>query len=100
MTKLALYVALEAQPGREEQADAFLRTTFASFSQDAGTVTWYAVRFDHNSFAVFAAFADEAARDAYLAGPAAVALVQQAPDLFVNPPELQRLEVLASQVPS
>lgn len=71
MTKLALYVPLEAKSGNEEEP---------------GTTTWYAVRFDHNTFAIFDAFPDEAARDAHLAGKVAVALIQRAPDLFVDPP--------------
>ncbi|MCB8819785.1 putative quinol monooxygenase [Microvirga rosea] len=95
MTKLALYVALEAKPGKEEEAAAFLRSLLPFAEEEPGTTTWYAVRFDHNTFAIFDAFPDEAARDAHLAGKVAVGLVQQAPDLFVDPPELQRLEILA-----
>ncbi|MBM6594722.1 putative quinol monooxygenase [Microvirga pudoricolor] len=97
MTKLALYVSLEAQPGREEQVEDFLRTAFPASSRATSAATWYVVRFDRNSFAVFAAFPDEATRDSYLEGPAIVALVQRAPELFVDPPELQRLDILAGQ---
>lgn len=95
MAKLALYVALEAKAGKEEEAAEFLRSLLPLAAAEPGTATWYAVRFDHNTFAIFDAFSDEDARDAHLAGQAAVSLIQQAPDLFVDPPEIQRLDILA-----
>ncbi|WP_201839004.1 putative quinol monooxygenase [Microvirga zambiensis] len=81
--------------GKEEEAAEFLRSALPLVEEEAGTTTWYAVRFDHNSFAIFDAFPDEAARDAHLTGKVAVALIQRAPELFVDPPEIQRLEILA-----
>lgn len=95
MAKLALYVPLEARMGREEDAAEFLRSALPLVEAEPGTTTWYALRFDHNTFAIFDAFPDEAARDAHLAGEVAVALIRQAPDLFVDPPEIKRVEVLA-----
>jgi len=95
MTKLALYVPLEAKSGKEEEAAEFLRSALPLVEEEPGTTTWYAVRFDQNTFAIFDAFPDEASRDAHLAGQVAVALIQRAPDLFVDPPEIQRLEILA-----
>ncbi len=95
MAKLALYVALEAKADKEEEAAEFLRSLLPLAQAEPGTATWYAVRFDHNTFAIFDAFPDEDSRNAHLAGQVAVSLIQQAPDLFVDPPEIQRLEILA-----
>jgi len=95
MARLALYVALEAKSGKEEEAAEFLRSALPLVEEEPGTTTWYALRFDRNTFAIFDAFPDETARDAHLAGNVAVALIQRAPDLFVDPPEIQRLEILA-----
>ena len=95
MAKLALYVALEARADKEEEAAEFLRSLLSLAREEPGTTTWYAVRFDHNTFTIFDAFPDEDARNAHLAGQVAVTLIQQAPDLFVDPPEIQRLEILA-----
>jgi len=78
MTKLALFVPLEANSGNEEEP---------------GTTTWYAVRFDHNTFAIFDAFPDEAARDAHLAGKVAVALIQRAPGARIHHLECFLLDV-------
>jgi quinol monooxygenase YgiN len=95
MAKLALYVPLEAKSGKEEEAAEFLRSLLALAEEEPGTTTWYALRLDQNTFAIFDAFPDEDARDAHLAGQVAVTLIQQAPDLFVDPPEIRRLEILA-----
>ncbi len=95
MAKLALYVPLEARVGKEEEAADFLRSALAMAEEEEGTTTWYALRFDRNTFAIFDAFPDEAARDAHLAGRVAVSLIQNAPDLFVDPPEIKRVEILA-----
>lgn len=95
MAKLALYVPLEAIPGREEEVAEFLRSALPLAEEKPGTATWYALRFDQNTFAIFDAFPDEVARDAHLAGKVAVTLIQQAPDLFVDPPEIKRVEILA-----
>ena len=95
MTKLALYVPLEVKSGKEEEAAESLRSALPLVEEEPGTTTWYAVRFDHNTFAIFDAFPDEEARNAHLAGKVAVALSPRAPDLFVDPFEIKRLEILA-----
>jgi quinol monooxygenase YgiN len=95
MAKLALYVPLEAKSGKEEEAAEFLRSLLTLAEEEPGTTTWYALRFDQNTFAIFDAFPDEGARDAHLAGQVAVTLIQQAPDLFVDPPEINRLDILS-----
>ena len=95
MAKLALYFPLEAKSGKEEEAAEFLRSLSTLAEEEQGTTTWYAVRFDENTFAIFDAFPDEASRDVHLAGKAVVSLIQQAPEFFVDPPEIKRLDVLA-----
>jgi len=50
MTKLALYVPLEAQTDKEEEAADFLRSLSPLVGEEPGATAWYAVRFDRNSF--------------------------------------------------
>jgi quinol monooxygenase YgiN len=88
-------VPLEAKSGKEEEETEFLRSLLAFAEQELGTTAWYALRFDQNTFAIFDAFPDEVSRDAHLAGQVAVKLIQQAPDLFVDPPEIKRLDILS-----
>lgn len=51
------------------------------------------------TFGIFDAFPDEAGREAYLSGRVAAALMAKAPDLFAAPPIIEKVEVLAANLP-
>lgn len=99
MVKLALYVPLEAKPGKEEDVAAFLRAALPLVNEETGTIAWFAVRLGKSSFAIFDAFADESGRDAHLTGKVAAALMARADELFATPPQIDKLDVLASRLP-
>lgn len=99
MVKLGLWVPLEARPGKEQEVEQFLRDAAALVEQEAGTTAWFALRLGASMFGIFDAFADESAREAHLGGKVAAALMAKAPDLFVDTPPIQRLEVLAAKLP-
>ena len=99
MVKLALYVPLEAKPGKEEDVAAFLRSALPLVNEETGTIAWFAVRLGKSSFAIFDAFADESGRDAHLTGKVAAALMARADELFASPPQINKLDVLASKLP-
>jgi len=99
MVKLALYVPLEAKPGKEEDVAAFLRAALPLVNEETGTIAWFAVRLGKSSFAIFDAFADESGRDAHLTGKVAAALMARADELFATPPQIDKLDVLASKLP-
>ncbi|HMF68540.1 MAG TPA: antibiotic biosynthesis monooxygenase [Phyllobacterium sp.] len=99
MVKLALYVPLEAKPGKEEDVAAFLRAALPLVNEETGTIAWFAVRLGKSSFAIFDAFADESGRDAHLTGKVAAALMARADELFASPPQINKLDVLASKLP-
>ena len=63
MTRFALYVELKAKQGREEDVANFLASARSLVMAEAGTVAWFAVRFDRMTFAIFDAFNDEAGRE-------------------------------------
>ena len=44
MVKLALYVRLEAKPGKEADVEAFLRSGLALAEQEPATTAWFAIR--------------------------------------------------------
>jgi quinol monooxygenase YgiN len=52
-----------------------------------------------NTFGIFDAFPDEEGREAHLSGRVAAALKQKAADLFSQPPEIQKVDVLAAKLP-
>lgn len=100
MTAVSLYVELKAKPGKEDEVASFLASAKSLVDAEPGTVTWFAVRFDQSTFAIFDAFDDEAGRDAHLAGKVAEALMANADALLAVAPEIRRANVLADKLPS
>ena len=98
MVKLALLARMEAKPGKEEEVAAFLRSALPLAQQEAGTAVWFAWRIGASTFGIFDAFADESGRQAHLSGKIAANLMAKAPDLFVGPPNIEKLDVLAAKL--
>jgi quinol monooxygenase YgiN len=97
MAKFALFAPLEAKPGQEEALAAFLKQGEAMSREEAGTVTWYAIRFGPSSFAIFDTFDDEAGRQAHLTGDIAEALMANAETLLASPPEIKQAEIIGQK---
>jgi quinol monooxygenase YgiN len=96
---VALYVALEAKPGKEEAVAEFLRQGKALVEAEPATIAWFGIRLGPSTFAIFDAFPDEAGRQAHLAGKVAAALMAKAGDLLAQPPSIKMADVLASKLP-
>ena len=99
MTQHALYVQLEAKPGKEQEVASFLSSARTMVSDEPDTTAWFAIRMGPRTFGIFDAFADERGREAHLQGKLAMQIRAKAPDLFVKTPEIQRVEVLADKLP-
>lgn len=99
MDQVGLFVRLEAKPGKEVEVAKFLRDALPLAQQEAGTTTWFALQLGASTFAIFDTFADESGREAHLAGPIAAALMKQAPDLFAQPPAIEKADILAAKLP-
>jgi quinol monooxygenase YgiN len=97
--RLALFARLEAKPGKENDVVQFLSQGLALANQEATTLLWFALRLGPTTFAIFDAFADEAARQRHLNGPIAQALMAQAATLFTAPPAIEPLDVLGVKLP-
>ena len=98
MLKYALWVRLEAKPGKEQAVAEFLNSGLQLAMQEPRTPVWFALKLGPAVFGVFDAFADEAGRQAHLAGPIAQALMAKAPELLAKPPAIESVEVLGSKV--
>jgi quinol monooxygenase YgiN len=96
---VALYVRLEAKPGKEEAVAEFLRQGKALVEAEPATIAWFGVRLGPSTFAIFDAFPDEAGRQAHLAGKVAAALMAKAEDLLAQPPAIRKADVLAFKLP-
>jgi quinol monooxygenase YgiN len=99
MTAAALYVELKAKPGKEDAVAAFLANAKALVDAEPGTITWFAVRFDQSTFAIFDAFDAEAGREAHLSGKVAAALMTSAEELLTVAPQIRKAIVLADKLP-
>ncbi len=99
MTNVALLVTMDAKPGKEADAKAFLESAVPLVNDEPDTVAWFAFRIGESTFGIFDAFPDEGGRDAHLNGKVAEALMAQAPELFSGPPSIQKADVLADKLP-
>jgi quinol monooxygenase YgiN len=99
MLKVALFVRLQAKPGKETDVSNFLEQGLTLANQEAETPVWLALRLGPSTFGVFAAFADETGRSAHLSGPIAEALNTNAADLLAEPPQIEYIDVLGAKLP-
>lgn len=100
MTKVALYVQLEAKPGKEKEVEDFLNSGLPIVNEEPATTAWFALKMGPSTFGIFDAFPDEAGRDAHLNGRVAAALMAKAGDLLSEPPKIRKVDVLASKLPA
>jgi len=99
MTKVGLLVRLEAKPGKEAQVAEFLRGALPLVENEPATTAWFAIRMGPSTFGIFDTFPDEAGRQAHLSGAVAAALMANAAELFASPPNIEKVDVLASKLP-
>ena len=100
MDKFALLVLLIAKAGKERELEEFLKSAQPLAAREAGTTTWYAVKFGPGRFGIFDTFKDETGRNAHLSGDIAKALFAKADELLSGPPQIEKLEILASKAPA
>jgi quinol monooxygenase YgiN len=99
MPKVALYVPLEAKPGKEKDVADFLKSALPLVDAERATVTWFAIQEGPSSFAIFDTFNEEAGREAHLNGKVAAALMARADELLAKPPKIFKIDILAQKLP-
>ena len=99
MVSLALFVRLEAKPGKEAEVESFLRAGLSMVQEEPATTVWFAIRLGPSTYGIFDAFPDESGRQAHLTGQVAAALMAKAPELLAQPPLIEKADVLASKLP-
>lgn len=98
MVTVALFVRLEAKPGKEAEVESFLKSGLAVVQEEPATTTWYAIRMGPSTFGIFDTFPDDSGRQAHLTGKVAAALMAKAPDLLAQPPAIEKVDVLAAKL--
>lgn len=99
MVNLALFVRMEAKPGKETEVENFLLNDLSIVQEEPATTVWFAIRLGPSTFGIFDAFPDEDGRQAHLTGRVAAALMAKAPELFTHPPTIEKTDVLAAKLP-
>lgn len=99
MVKVALFVRLEAKPGKEKDVEAFLKGGLPLVMDEPATTAWFGIRLGPSAFGIFDAFPDDAGRQAHLSGKVAAALMAKAEELFSRPPAIEKVDVLAAKLP-
>jgi quinol monooxygenase YgiN len=97
--QVALWVRLEAKPGKEKAVADFLRGGLPLVQQEPATTAWFGVQLGPSTFGIFDAFPNEAGRQAHLTGRVAAALMANASELLAQPPDIQKVDVLAAKLP-
>jgi quinol monooxygenase YgiN len=100
MVKVALFVRLEAKPGKEQEVESFLLSGLPLVMEEPATTAWFGIRLGPRTFGIFDAFPDEAGRQAHLSGKVAAALMAKAGELLSEPPAIEKVDVLAAKLPS
>ena len=99
MVNVALFVRLEAKPGKEAAVAEFLRGGLPIVRDEPATTTWYALRFGPSTFGIFDTFPNDSGRQAHLTGKVAAALMAKASELFAKPPVIENVDLLAAKLP-
>jgi len=100
MVKVALFVRLEAKPGKEKDVEQFVLGGLPLVEAEPATIAWFGIRLGPSTFAIFDAFPDEAGRQAHLAGKVASALMAKAGDMLSIPPSIENIDILAAKLPA
>jgi quinol monooxygenase YgiN len=99
MNEKALWVVLEAKPGKESEVEKFLKAGQGLVEAEPKTVSWFAIKIGPSRYGIFDTFADDSGRDAHLNGEVAKALMEKASELLAKSPSIEKIDVIASKLP-
>jgi quinol monooxygenase YgiN len=96
-----LLVRLEVKAGNDDaMAEDVLRSALAVGRAEAATTAWFAIRFGRSEYGIVDVFADDAGREAHLAGPVTQPLLDAGGSVFVGAPLIQEFDILADKLPA
>ena len=98
MNKFGILATLQARPGKETEVETFLQSAGPLVEAETGTTTWFAFKIGPAVFGIFDTFQNEEGRAAHINGEVAKALFARAEELFVTPPEIKTVDILAEKL--
>ncbi len=99
MVNVALFVRLEAKPGKEHEVENLLREGLLMVQDEPATTAWFGVKLGPSTFGIFDAFPNESGRQEHLSGKLAAVLMEKSSDLFSQPPTIEKANVIAAKLP-
>jgi quinol monooxygenase YgiN len=99
MVKLGFLATLVAKPGKADELSAFLQSALPLANAEDGTIAWFAIQIDPDTYGIFDVFETEESRQAHINGPIAAALMANADELLAEPPSIKPIDVLAVKLP-
>ena len=97
MVRFGILAKVVAKPGKEQEAEDFLKSALPLAQAEQGTIHWFALKIDDSTFGIFDTFDTDEARQTHLSGEIAKALMAKAPDLFSEAPDIKQVNILASK---
>lgn len=94
-----LLVVMKAQQGKAKAVEEFLQAGKAYVSDEPSTLSWYALKINKNTYAIFDTFSGNSGRDAHLSGKVAEALMENAPKILEDfgTSAIKKIAILASK---
>ncbi|MEM7379643.1 MAG: hypothetical protein AAF361_00440 [Bacteroidota bacterium] len=94
-----LLVRMKAKTGKSKAVESFLGMGRQLVADESGTLSWYALRLDETTYAIFDTFAENTGRDAHLNGEVAKSLMENATVNLENfkTSDIQKIDILASK---
>lgn len=94
-----LLVIMKAKEGKSTDVENFLNTGMQLVGDESKTVSWYAIKIDESTYAIFDTFAEDTGRDAHLTGKVAAALMENAPVILegFEASAIQKIDIIASK---
>jgi quinol monooxygenase YgiN len=100
ITKVGLFVRLEAKTGREGDVESLLKKALEMVDEEPATTVWFSFRLGPTTFGIFDTFPDDSGRQAHLQGAVASALKERGPELLAEDPSIEPLDILAAKLPA
>ena len=95
MEKFALLARVQARAGKEAAVAEFLKSALPLAEAEPGTIRWYGLKINENTFGIFDTFETEDGRSAHLQGQIAAALMANAAELLAGDPVIEFVDLLA-----
>nr|WP_247672690.1 hypothetical protein [Aquimarina sp. MMG016] len=94
-----LLVVMKAKEAKTIDVENFLNVGKQLVGDEPKTLSWYAIKIDTNTYAIFDTFVEDSGRDAHLTGKVAAALMENAPVILegFESSAIQKIDILASK---